>query len=83
MIQAKPKSTDFLDLNPHVYVKEVVREQNMHFYKVPRLGSYIAIPLVYNSCMFEDALDQAVGDYFAVQKAREDQEKAKNDYEEE
>ena len=54
----------------------------MHFYKVPRLGSYLAIPLVYNSCLFEDALDNAVADYFAVQKAREDQEKAKLEYEE-
>ena len=23
----------------------------MHFFRIPRLGSYIAIPIVYNSCM--------------------------------
>jgi hypothetical protein len=44
-------------------VKEVVREPKMHFYKVPRLGSFLAIPLVYNSCLFEEALDNAVQDY--------------------
>jgi hypothetical protein len=71
-IPVKPKSTDILDTNHHVFIREVVRESKMHFYKVPRLGSYLAIPLVYNSCMFEDALDNAVSDYFAVQKARED-----------
>ena len=55
----------------------------MHFYKVPRLGSFMAIPLVFKSCLFEDALDHAVSDYFAVLKAREDQEKAKQDFEDE
>lgn len=50
---------------------------------MPRLGSYLSIPLVYNSCLFEDALDNSVADYFAVQKAREEQDKVKYDYEEE
>lgn len=71
-IQQKPKSDDILVNQHHVYVKEVVREPKMHFYKVPRLGSYLAVPLVYESCMFEDALDNAVVDYFAVQKSREE-----------
>jgi hypothetical protein len=38
----------------------------MHFYKVPRLGSYMAIPLEYFSCLSENALDNAVQDYLAV-----------------
>lgn len=71
-IQQKAKSDDILVNQHHVYVKEVVREPKMHFYKVPRLGSYLAVPLVYESCMFEDALDNAVVDYFAVQKSREE-----------
>eukprot|EP00347_Sterkiella_histriomuscorum_P002901 403366357 len=83
LIPPKPKSTDILDTNHHVFVREVVREPKIHFYKVPRLGSYLAIPLVYNSCLFEDALDNAVSDYFAVQKAREEQDKARQEYEEE
>jgi len=52
-----------LNLIKHVYVKEDVREPRMHFYKVPRLGAFMAIPLVYNSCLFEEALDTAVKDY--------------------
>lgn len=40
-----------------VYVKEVVREPRMHFYKVPRLGSYLAIKLEYDSCLFEESLN--------------------------
>ena len=41
----------------HIYVPDVVREQQMHFYRVPRLGAFFAVPLEYNSCLFEKALD--------------------------
>jgi hypothetical protein len=34
-----------MDQYYHVYVPEVVREPKMHFYRVPRLGSYMSIPL--------------------------------------
>lgn len=54
----------------------------MHFYKVPRLGAYMAVPLEYMSCLSETALDNSVQDYLQVQKAREDQEKAKLEFEE-
>lgn len=47
-------------LPKYIYVKEVVREPRMHFFKVPRLGSYLAIKLEYESCLFEEALDIAV-----------------------
>ena len=46
-----------------MFVKEVVREPRMYFFKVPKLGSYMAIRLEYDSCLFEGALDQAVADY--------------------
>ena len=49
-----------------VYVKEVVREPRMYYFKVPKLGSYMAIRLEYDSCLFEGALDQAVADYSDV-----------------
>lgn len=49
-----------------VYVKEVVREPRMYFFKVPKLGSYMAIKLEYNSCLFEGALITAVSDYSDV-----------------
>jgi hypothetical protein len=40
----------------------------MHFYKVPRLGSYLAVRLEYKSCLFEEALDAAVVDYLDVKQ---------------
>lgn len=55
----------------------------MHFYRVPRLGAYLAIKLEYDSCLFEGALDAAVNDYFDVQKRKEEQDKAMKEYEEE
>ena len=60
---------ELMDLQFHIFVPEVVREPQMHFYRVPRLGSYMAIPLEYNSCLTEKALDQAIVDYQAYQKA--------------
>jgi hypothetical protein len=45
-----------------VFVKEVVREPRMNFQKVPRLGCYMAVPLVYQSCLSDAALDAIVAD---------------------
>ena len=64
--EPKPKDNDILTNFRHIYVPEVVREPRMHFYKVPRLGSYMAIPLIFQSCLFEKALDNAVNDYLEV-----------------
>lgn len=57
---------DILNSFKHLYVKEVVREPRMHFQKVPRLGSYMAVPLVYNSCLSDEALEAIVADSMAV-----------------
>lgn len=62
----KPKNDDILSTFRHIYVKEVVREPKMHFYDVPRLGSFMAIPLEYLSCLSETALDNAVTEYLAT-----------------
>ena len=59
----EPVEKDILESFKHVYVKEVVREKRMNFTRVPRLGSYMAIPLIYNSCMTDEALEEAVKDF--------------------
>ena len=33
----------------HKYISEVVRESRMHYFKVPKLGSYLAVEVKYNS----------------------------------
>jgi hypothetical protein len=74
---------DILETFDHVYVKEVVREPRIHYQKVPRLGSYMAVPIVYNSCLKELSLDRAVADYNDVQVRLEEQKKEKDAYNEE
>lgn len=44
-------------------VDEVVRDPKIHYYTVPRLGSYLAVRLEYQSCLFEEAFDAAVVDF--------------------
>ena len=58
----------------HVYVKEVVREPRMNFQRVPKLGSYMAVPLVYKSCLFDEALTEAVNNFKDVRDRRDQQE---------
>ncbi len=62
-------------LPKHIYVPEVVREEKMHWYEVPRLGSYLAIKMEYNSCLSEEAFDAALKDYQEVTVKKEEQEK--------
>lgn len=82
--QAKKEGEqDIINTFKHIYVKEVVREPRMHFYKVPRLGCFMAVPLSYSSCSTEEALDHAVTDYFDVAKRKEEQQKQIDEWEEE
>ena len=63
-----------------IFVKEVVREPRMHFFQVPRLGSYLAIRLEYQSCLFEESLDAAVADYLDVRHKLKEQEDEKKSF---
>lgn len=53
----------------------------MHYYRVPKLGSYMAIKLEYESCLFEDAYDEAIDNYNAVNDKQKQQEVEKNEWE--
>ena len=78
------KSTDILDnFKGLVYVKEVVREPRMHYQKVPRLGCYMAVPLIYNSCLSDEALEALVQETLAYNHACEEQMRERDVYESE
>jgi hypothetical protein len=47
----------------------------MHFFRLPKLGAYIAIPLVYNSCLFEGSFDAALEERFKYRQAKEAQDR--------
>ena len=57
--EKEPKKDDFNS----VFVPEVVREPKLKFFRVPKLGSYLAVPMIYNSCLFESASDDAFANY--------------------
>jgi len=59
-----------------------VREKRIHFYKVPRLGSYLAIRLEYNSCLSVEAFNDGVRDALGVRERLKDQESARLEHEE-
>lgn len=69
--QAKEK------LPKHILVPEVVREEKIHYYDVPKLGSYLAIKLEYESCLSESAFDAALSNYIEVEHQRSEQAKEK------
>jgi len=55
--KAAPKIADILTSFKHVYVKQVVRDPKIWYKRVPKLGSYLAVPLVYQSCLTDEALE--------------------------
>ena len=65
----------------HVLIPEVVREQRMHFFKVPRLGSFLAIRLEYNSCLYVDSYNTGLEDYKSMKGriAAQEEERMKHD----
>ena len=63
--EGKPIVKDDLE---HVLIKEVVREPRIHFYQVPRLGSYLAIRLEYDSCLSVEAYNDGVRDSLRVRE---------------
>ena len=64
-------------------VKEVVREPRIHFFKVPKLGSYLAIRLEYNSCLFIESYNDGVQDAIRVKEKLAEQEELKRKHDEE
>ena len=78
-----PKKKEVVEKLPkHLIVDECVRENRMHYYDVPKLGSYLAIKLEYESCLFEAAFDEAVADHIAKEALRAEQLKQKIEWDE-
>lgn len=41
----------------YIYVPNVVKNEAMHYFRIPKLGAYLAVPLVYNSYLSEKIFD--------------------------
>ncbi len=80
--EAKAVTKSIFDGYPqHLVIPEVVRDSRVHFYKVPRLGSYMAIRLEYQTCLFEEAFDAGVLDLIEVNEKLRIQEEEKANFE--
>ena len=77
----KTVEIDLLQRFKHIYVPEVVREPRMNFQRVPKLGSFLAVPLVYKSCLFDEALTEAVINWQEVMQKRAAQEQEREHWE--
>ena len=53
-------------LPKYILREEVVREDKMHYFNVPRLGSYMAVKLEYASCLSIEAFDAALADSLEI-----------------
>jgi hypothetical protein len=71
---------DILNTFKHLYIKEVVRESKMHFYRVPCLGAFMVVPLDYDSCLSAKALDTAVADFSSIKKLKDEQDKERAEW---
>ena len=67
---AEEKKEEEEDVPRHILIPEVVRDNRIHFYKVPRLGSYLAIKLEYRSCLSTTSYDAGLKDYNLVKEKR-------------
>ena len=56
------------------YVEQVVGNPKMHFFDVPKLGAFLALPLVYKSCLNEAAFDAAVEDALKIKRVKAERE---------
>lgn len=75
--EAKPAKPVKEKLPKNILVPEVIREDKIHYYDVPKLGSYLAIKLEYDSCLSEAAFDSALSNYIEVEHQRAEQAKEK------
>lgn len=65
-----------------VNIEEIVREKRLKFFRVPRLGNLFGVRLSYESCLFEEAFDEAVKDVEDVGNRQRQQEVEKTLFEE-
>ena len=66
----------------HILIKEVVREPRIHFFTVPRLGSYLAIKLEYKSCLSVEAYNAGIQDAMSVRERLVQQEEERRNHDE-
>jgi hypothetical protein len=58
-------------------IPQVVKNTNIKFFDVPRLGSFMAVKMEYNSCLNEDSYDEGLDSYLEMNKKKVKQNEKK------
>lgn len=56
------------------YVKNVIKEKDVYYFDVPKMGCFLSIPLTYKSCFSEAAFDSGLEDKLDVARRLAEQE---------
>ena len=67
----------------HTLFDEFVKEPRIHYFCVPKLGSFLFIKHGYESCLSEEAFNTAIIDYLEVVMKRAEQKKERKLFKEE
>lgn len=68
--------------HPHKFIPDATKESKLKFFRVPKLGCFLAVSLKYNSCLYDTSLDKAVDAYYETIQQREKQAKEIQEHEE-
>ena len=63
----------------YLYVPQVQRDEKIHFFRFPRLGSFACFPIKVKGCLFAEAFDKGIEDYKAFVSNKESIEKEYGD----
>ncbi|CAD8201047.1 unnamed protein product [Paramecium pentaurelia] len=55
--------------SPIIYIPDVTKEQKLLYFKWKKLGAFLAIPLIYQSCLFPGSLDAGIEERLRFKKA--------------
>ena len=61
----------------YVYVPDVIQNEKVHYFRIPKLGAYIAMPLVYKSYLSEGTFDFSLDETKKHTEQKEDFQKEK------
>lgn len=59
----------------YIYISNVLKEEKVHYFRIPKLGSYAAFAMVVKSFLYEEALDRGCEEQKKYLQQKEDAEK--------
>jgi len=66
----------------YLYIPDVTKDSRIVYFRIPKLGAYLACPLSYKSVLSEKAFDEGVKERLRVQAEREQQKKDREERDE-